>query len=380
MITPGLHRLMAYDAYNGARYWDLAIPESTRVAILRDSGWAALADDYAYIAHKDDCIAVDVRTGEPTIYMATPSVDTSKLSWGYLAVDENRILGSGQIEHASLIGHSLAHIYETYYDLRPIATSRYLFAVDRHSGDLIWTYRAAGGSIIVNPCIVVGGDYIYFIESRNQQALDDPDGRVEGSVLISGNDEYLVKLNKATGIVAESRQVNLPFEHVMYFLYSAAHDLVIAAGTYNDPGCKYEHYAFNAGNLSTAWSGDYYTGGTNTDHGEQDQHPCIVGDVMYNRYYKVDLNNGNTTAYPLARGSCGTQSACKTHLFGRNGNPYMYELPDGDPIRMTNETRPGCWINMIPAGGLLLVPEASSGCTCDYPIQATMVFAPERTR
>jgi hypothetical protein len=31
---------------------------------------------------------------------------------------------------------------------------------------------------------------------------------------------------------------------------------------------------------------------------------------------------------------------------------------------------------MIPAGGLLLVPEASSGCTCDYPLQGSMAFLP----
>ena len=38
--------------------------------------------------------------------------------------------------------------------------------------------------------------------------------------------------------------------------------------------------------------------------------------------------------------------------------------------------RPGCWINFIPAGGLLLVPEASSGCTCPFPIVCTTVFKP----
>ncbi len=38
--------------------------------------------------------------------------------------------------------------------------------------------------------------------------------------------------------------------------------------------------------------------------------------------------------------------------------------------------RPGCWINFIPAGGLLLVPEASSGCQCPFAIATTIVFKP----
>jgi hypothetical protein len=101
---------------------------------------------------------------------------------------------------------------------------------------------------------------------------------------------------------------------------------------------------------------------------------------MYGRYYKVDLSSGYTTDFGLARGSCGTQSACATHLFGRNGNPYMYKLPSGSPVRMTQETRPGCWINMIGVGGLLVIPESSSGCTCDYPIQTSMAFVPRSVR
>ena len=32
---------------------------------------------------------------------------------------------------------------------------------------------------------------------------------------------------------------------------------------------------------------------------------------------------------------------------------------------------------MIPASGLLLIPEGSSGCICSYPIQASIAFRPE---
>ena len=313
----------------------------------------------------------------PTIHLEAPQLAVGeKRNWGYLAVEDDNIFGSGQKDGASLLGHSRAHVNQAYYDHQAIATSDYLFCQDRYTGTEKWIYERTGGSVIINPAIIVAGDYIYFIESRNPNAANDSDGRVKASVLMSGSNEYLVKLNKNTGAEAASRQFNLPFEHVVYLLYAADNDLVIAAGTYNDPGCRYEHYAFNPGDLSLAWSSDYYKGGTNTDHGEQDQHPCIVGTTMYGRYYKVALSNGNTTSFGLARGNCGTQSACATHLLGRSGNPYMYKLPGGSPIRMTNETRPGCWINMIPAGGLLVIPEASSGCTCDYSIQTSMAFMP----
>ena len=56
----------------------------------------------------------------------------------------------------------------------------------------------------------------------------------------------------------------------------------------------------------------------------------------------------------------------------------MCDLETGTMGKVTSVSRPGCWINMIPANGMLLIPEASSGCTCDLAIQTSMAFAPAR--
>ena len=44
--------------------------------------------------------------------------------------------------------------------------------------------------------------------------------------------------------------------------------------------------------------------------------------------------------------------------------------------------RPGCWINTIPAAGLAMIPEASSGCICSYPLQTTvaLISTPRREK
>jgi hypothetical protein len=54
----------------------------------------------------------------------------------------------------------------------------------------------------------------------------------------------------------------------------------------------------------------------------------------------------------------------------------MFDLATNQAENITCVSRPGCWINMIPAGGLLLIPEASSGCTCDFPVQTSLAFLP----
>ena len=38
--------------------------------------------------------------------------------------------------------------------------------------------------------------------------------------------------------------------------------------------------------------------------------------------------------------------------------------------------RPGCWLNAIPAGGVVLVPDATSGCQCSYLNKAWVVLQP----
>jgi hypothetical protein len=54
----------------------------------------------------------------------------------------------------------------------------------------------------------------------------------------------------------------------------------------------------------------------------------------------------------------------------------MYDIASDRRIDLTRVTRPSCWMSMVPAGGLLLVPEASSGCTCGFALQMSMAFVP----
>ncbi len=372
----GVGRVMAYDAYNGTRYWDVIVPKAARVAILKDTGWVVMTDDYVYVANQKNCVGLEVKTGTPTVHLTTPNVSgIGQLNWGYVAVVGDKIYGSGQKNGASLIGHSRSDINHVYFDNQPIATSRYLFGRNRITGTILWTYERSGGSVIINPCIVIDGDYIYFIESRNSTAISDSDGRVPAATLFSGSNEYLVKLNRTTGAESYAVLIDLPFQHVAYLSYSD--NKLVAVGTWSDPGYRYEQRAYNPSNGSLLWSSDYYKGGSGGSHGEQDQHPCFVGGTLYSRYYKVNMSDGTTSAFGMSRGNCGTQSGCPTHLFGRNGNPQMYTLGSTGGSTVVSEIRPGCWINMIPAGGMLLIPESASGCECSYTIQSSLAFVPD---
>jgi hypothetical protein len=75
-------------------------------------------------------------------------------------------------------------------------------------------------------------------------------------------------------------------------------------------------------------------------------------------------------------GHCGTLSTSAACAFSRSDHPWMFDLKSGKPTVLTTAARPGCWINIIPAGGLILMPEASAGCTCGYALQTSVAFVP----
>ena len=124
--------------------------------------------------------------------------------------------------------------------------------------------------------------------------------------------------------------------------------------------------------------------GTGGDHGEQVHHPLLRGRTLIVEPLAYDLDTGHVVdptggqgwSIP-ARGGCGTISASSNALFFRDGHPTILDLvPGGGRRKLTEVTRPGCWINVLPAAGLVLVPEASSGCVCAYPVQTSMAFLP----
>jgi hypothetical protein len=74
---------------------------------------------------------------------------------------------------------------------------------------------------------------------------------------------------------------------------------------------------------------------------------------------------------------CATVSMSENCAFSRYAVgkfPYIFDKETGEEKPLSVVSRPGCWINMLPVGGLILIPEASSGCTCPYSIQTSMAL------
>ena len=383
LLVVGNDRVKAVDAYNGTPLWDLTIPNSRRTTMTRDCGQAALTDDLLYIAVEDTCRAIDVCTGRRVDTFEVPQLDAARRRhWGYLAWAGDRLFGSAGKPEAPFSALSSNSWTPGYADNRPMVTSEWLFCLERHSGRKLWVYGKPGGSVFINPAIALGDGRVYFIESRSPAALANPSGRVPLSVALAKGTTRLVALDAQTGRLCWQHPVDLSVLRHCAYLSHARGTLLITGSDNQNNHPRYHLLAFDAEGGRPKWSGQYVRADkkANGTHGEQDQHPAIVGEVVYSRPVAFDLETGRRRPFNLDRAGhgCGTLSASASYLFGRGGNPQMYPLSGGgrSSTAVTAVTRPGCWINIIPAGGLLLIPEGSSGCSCPYSLQTSVVLTP----
>jgi len=379
-------RIIAVDAYNGTILWQRDVPESRRIGALKDCGHIVLADDRLLVAVRDRCEALDLRSGKTAtrfrIPGKTPNQETSaELDWGFLALAGDTIVGTTQSRGASFHEQDYqgsenngSHVLEG--DFRPVIVSRSLFSIDRKTGDGRWQYKSGA---IMNSAIAIGPEHLYFVESRNPVMIGDDDGRVRIDQFCE-KDCYLVALDVASGQKVWERPLELPYEHIIFLCH--ADNKLLLTGSHNvGRRVQYELSVFHAEDGRPAWNNDGQNGdGVGGSHGEQWQHPVIIGQTIYLDPFAFDLHSGKQLDFELSRGGhgCGTLSGCASYMFGRGGNPRLYDLSESRPSgkRLTFASRPGCWINMLPVGGLVLLPESSSGCTCAYPLQTSFAFGP----
>ena len=385
LFVPGDNCVFAVDANNGTPLWRADVPDSRRVGGLRDAGNMAADGDSLYLAVLDKCLRFDAESGRVAATFHTPPAEDGKpRHWGYVARVDDALLGSTTQPGAARTGHSRQAIAGTYYDGLPIVTADGLFRVDRADGSMVWRYECRAGAI-AHPTLAAGDGRLYFVESDNRATLDAASGRATPADLL-GAGCRLVALDVETGRTLWQRPADLAaIQHHLYLMF--AQGRLVAVGTKNHrtsgqtrPTAWYDTHVFSAADGTPLWTASQNNGsGPGGSHGEQDHHPAIVGDVVIVEPKAYDLATGDPVepwAFARGGGGCGTVSASMRALFFRAGNPTAFELAEQQRRPVTRVSRPGCWINMIPAGGLLLIPEASSGCTCGYSIQTSMALRP----
>lgn len=386
MFVTGDNYVVAVDAYNGTILWERDLPESIRLGAFKNCGSMAVDAAFLYVASGDTCLAIDVENGETArTFTAMPTSDHRVGEWGYVATLDGLLLGTTTKPGANWRVQDVDTQTLIWRDKQPVVTSDILFAVDSTSGKRIWNYRPQRG-VIVNPTLTAASDHVFFLESTNPETFNVPDGRIKLDALFA-SEAQLVALDLQTGKETWRTSVDLSsLENVVFM--SHADDTLVVSGSKNTkveggekPRVRYDLWAFDAPVGKLLWNStqtpvpDHILQGP---HGEQVQHSAIVGGVIHNTGFACHLRSGKPyDGWKWQKSDkCGILSASANCVFSRFVTPRMFSIQSGEYLPLTSVTRPGCWINILPAGGLVLIPEASSGCTCYFPIQTSIALAP----
>lgn len=384
LFVSGMNYLTAADGYNGTILWEREIPDSVRMSVGKNCGNMAAADGLLYVTSGRRCLALDAQTGADKAAFEIPaSADAPTQEWAYVALADRVLLGSASRPDATWKTVSKDSWSRGYLDFRPVVCSDSLFAFERESGRRLWAHVPERG-VLANPSIAAGEGRVVFVESENPETRGVASGRVPLADLL-GKGCALVALDVQTGKTLWRKPAPdlAALQNNLYV--QCAGERVLVSGSRNLPapkgeGTHYELRAFDARTGDPLWQATSpIAAGAGGSHGEQDHHPVIVSNTVYVSAFAYDLRTGAPVAdWKWDRGGhgCGTLSGSLAGLFYRGYQPRMMDLKTRAQSQLTTVTRPGCWINIVPAGGLVLIPEGSSGCTCAYGLQTSLALVP----
>jgi outer membrane protein assembly factor BamB len=366
LFHEGNHGLLAVDAYNGHELWRFKI-EGVLAAydgdeLMGASGTGSnycLGGDSVFIRHEEHCYQLDAATGELLhTYDVPPSDDPkaekTKQPWGYIAWHDGMLIGT-----AADPSHVVAYRYHaTTGDMtKQLTESTRLFAFDTKTRKLKWQYEPKDS--IRHNAIAIANEKLYLIDrpladfDRTKETRSKPIPKTAkhatGQLLcLSIHDGYVLWKNKEDiygtmiAVSAENDALLMSYQPTSFRLSS-------------EKGGRLSVFNSTTGEKTWEAKANYRS------------RPLINGKTVYAQGGAWNLKSGKPQPFNFKRSyGCGILASCENMMFFRSATLGYFDFNKNDSIENYGGVRPGCWINAIPAGGLVLVPDASAACNCSY--------------
>lgn len=322
-----------------------------------------------YLRTGDKCLQLDPGTGKLLTEFDAPEHPKGKeKTWGYIACKNRTLFGTlSDTEHIVKYRYGKSDMQTQFTE------SVLLFAMDAMTGNLKWSYTPQHS--IRNNTIAIGDGTVYLIDRPlalcdRLQILDKDQESGEKANLKSYSQPMgtLVALNIDNGEVRWKSSDNI---YGTMLAVSEKYDVLLMA--YQDTRYKLisevggRMAAFRASTGKRLWDVE----------ARYASRPILNDSTIYAQPGAWDLITGRKKDFHFERSyGCGTIAGSKHLLAFRSATLGYRDLLSGNGTVNYGGIRPGCWINTIPASGLLLVPEASNRCVCSYLIKATIALQP----
>ncbi len=402
LVVIGLNALRAVDAYNGRVLWEYPLPgilldhneEEHNLGVSGTSGVFCLSDDSVFVRRKHSCLRINLHNGKLLQEYKIPAElnqsENKPARWAYLAYEKGTLYGSVANQQHLVQNPRWQWVGEIPWNTDSMLTeSSSLFAIDVKSSKTKWSYNAKDS--IRNNAIAIGAQGVFLID-RPLAEMDKKERRRQKPNENPHPQGRLVALDTEKGEVLWQQDQNI---YGTMLALSAEHDALLMAyqsTTDRLPSEKGGHMTvFKASKGERLWDrpAGYIT------------RPLINGNTIYaqggafqSQSFKGgktgwvsqpggngawDLLTGEERNHSLGRSyGCG-QIAASTHLLVyRSATLGYYDLQRKAGTENYGGLRLGCWINAIPAGGLVLVPDATTGCSCSYLNRAWFALQPKQ--
>ena len=375
LFIEGLSMLRAIDIYTGRLLWQRKFPHIGKFygntshhpgANMIGSNYTSTPDS-VYLVDKDKILQLAAATGKTMSEFRQPESTDDKIRyWGYLSVWKDLLAAtSGPVKYT--------------------ASSKELVIMDRKTGKVLWRRRARYG--FRHNAIAMGSGKLFCIDGvspkRRGSLPRAPKDADEATKKKFAYAPRLLALDVRTGkeLWAATEKI-----YGTFVSYSAEHDVVLKAGAAardrpsDEIGAGMRAYRGADGTL--LWeSPARYSG------------PCIInGDTIITQIAAVHKNSG--PAWSLLTGKprlrkhpltgrewhwrywrfygCNTASAGKHLLLFRSGAAGYADWTGDSGTGNFGGFKSGCTSNMIPAGGVLAIPEYTRTCGCHYQNQTSL--------
>ncbi|HUT24709.1 MAG TPA: PQQ-binding-like beta-propeller repeat protein [Sumerlaeia bacterium] len=362
LFVQALHGIRAINAYNGRVLWEYPLPNALRSydqehlnGVAATGSGFCMADNSVYVRTGNRCLRLDAATGRKLGEFPAPLRPDGKAgTWGFLACENGALYGSLSNEE-----HIIRWAFGQSDMSRQYAESLLLFAMDAKTGEVKWTFTPKRS--IRHNAIAMGGGRVCLIDRPLASQDRISPEKAEHSL------GELIALDAETG--GEIWRVSENVYGTLLAL-SVKHGILLMSyqsTRFALPSEKGGQMAgFRLADGERVWDVE----------AQYESRPLINDRTIFAQPGAWDLLTGERREdFNLTRSyGCGILAG-STHLLAyRSATLGYWDLIANTGTHNYGGIRPGCWINAIPAGGLLLMPEASNRCVCSYLIKATVAL------
>jgi len=391
--------LECLNAYNGRVLWQTPIARFKWARCYNGSevvgsNYCATPDS-VYISAYDRCRRLDAITGKELASFTTPRLGRAgEPCWMQAFVKDDLLFGTLASEpvEKGWPRPGAKQIDECMWvsGLTTTEEATHLFAMDRRSGQLRWSY-AARASIIPNS-VAIGGGRVYLID----RPIVDPRKLRRGRASVQPPSRLLA-LDAADGRVLWTHGEDV-FGSML--AVSEPYDVVLMGSDVKERGTLFADYpqglaVFRGHDGTKLWEKEVLC----------KQRPMIVDRTIIAEGFNLDSADRNNalhrhypSAWDLLTGEtrmrtnpvtgrkepwiygrstkCSYVSSCADMVFFRNAMTAYYDLERDEGQSSLGAFRPSCFINLLPVGGILVAPNTVSGCQCNTLMRTSLAFGP----